>query len=160
MEMGLKVEAPVVKLHCGWWAGGGLGMEMGLKVEAPVVKLHCGWAAGGLGMEMGLKVEAPVVKMHCGWWAGGEIGMEMGLKFDEIWAGTGRAGLESELELKRDGIGWGRSWIRWLVQRIGGAGACSWQGSASVHLHWALAPGTAVNCGLSGQRLKMCDMMR
>ncbi len=45
---------------------------------------------------------------------GGEIGMEMGLKFDEIWADTGRAGLELEVELKRDGIGWGRSWIRWL----------------------------------------------
>jgi hypothetical protein len=51
------------------------------------------------------------VKLDCGW-AGGEIGMEMGLKFDDIWAGTGRVGLE--LELKRDGIGWGRSWIWWL----------------------------------------------
>ena len=64
-------------------------------------------------MEMGLKVEAPVVKLHCGW-AGGGLGMEMGLKFDEIWAGTGRAGLELGLELKRDVIGWGRSWIQWL----------------------------------------------
>jgi len=53
------------------------------------------------------------VKLGCGW-AGGEIGMEMGFMFDNIWAGTGRAGLELGLELKRDVIGWGRSWIQWL----------------------------------------------